>query len=82
MHYLYLYGFKKDGDRRLAATFGSQQQLEAYVRWATLESTGPRAGKFEQGIALAGCRSWEQSPEALTKEDVAAVVHNPTPSML
>src|SRR5262245_11959027 len=34
MHYLY--GCKNDVLRRLAATFGSEQQLLAYVRWATL----------------------------------------------
>jgi hypothetical protein len=80
MHYLY--GFQRDGARKLVATFGSQQQLEAYVRWATLESTGPRAGKFEQGSALASCQSWEHSAQPLTEEDATAVVHNPTPSML
>ena len=46
MHYLY--GSKRNGARRLVATFGSEQQLLAYVRWATLESTGPQRGKFEQ----------------------------------
>ena len=33
--------------------FGSEQQLLAYVRWATLQDLGDRRGKFEQGIALA-----------------------------
>jgi hypothetical protein len=80
MHYLY--GVRKDGARRLAATFGSEQQLQAYVRWATLESSGPKAGKFEQGSALASCLGWEQSAQPLTEEDATAVPHNPTPSML
>lgn len=79
MHYLY--GFKK-GVRRLAATFSSQQQLLAYVRWATLKDLGEQHGKFEQGSALAGCDAWEQSSEPLSEEDAAAVVHNPSPSML
>lgn len=64
------------------ATFGSQPQLHAYVRWATLKDLGNRAGKFEQGSALAGYNSWEESPEPLTDEDETAVVHNPSPSML
>jgi hypothetical protein len=64
------------------ATFGSQKQLEAYVRWATLDSTGSQSGKFEQGSALASYQSWEQSTQPLTDEDPAAVDHNPTPSML
>ena len=42
------------GERRLVATFSSEQQLLAYVRWATLEPTGERSGKFEQGSVLAG----------------------------
>jgi len=80
MHYLY--GSKTSVPRRLVATFGSEQQLRAYVRWATLQETGPRTGKFEQGSALAGYNSWEESAEPLTDEDETSVVHNPTPSML
>lgn len=80
MHYLY--GSKKSGPRRLVATFGSPQQLSAYVRWATLQNLGNRIGKFEQGSALAGYNSWEESAEPLTDDDETAVVHNPSPSML
>jgi len=80
MHYLY--GSKQGVARRLVATFSSEQQLRAYVRWATLQETGPRSGKFEQGSALAGYHSWEESTEPLTDEEKASVVHNPTPSML
>ena len=80
MHYLY--GSKTSAPRRLVATFSSEQQLRAYVRWATLQETGPRAGKFEQGSALAGYNSWEESAEPLAGEDETSVVHNPTPSML
>jgi hypothetical protein len=68
--------------RRLVATFSSEQQLLAYVRWATLQETGERAGKFEQGSVLAGYNRWETSAEPLTAEDATAVAHNPTPSML
>jgi len=80
MHYLY--GSKPGVDRRLVATFSSQQQLLAYVRWATLESHGEQRGKFEQKSALASYQAWESSTEPLTDEDPDAVVHNPTPSML
>ncbi len=78
----YLYGGKRDVPRRLVATFGSEQQLLAYVRWATLESSGPQSGKFEQGSVLAGFSQWEQSSTPLTTEDPGEVPHNPTPSML
>jgi hypothetical protein len=78
----YLYGLKQGGGRRLAATFGSEQQLLAYVRWATLESKGEQRGKFEQKSALASYDAWERSDEPLTDEDASEVVFNPTPSML
>ena len=80
MHYLY--GSKKGVARRLVATFGSEQQLLAYVRWATLQDLGNRRGKFEQGSALAGYEAWEQSTEPLTDEDSRDSLFNPTPSML
>jgi hypothetical protein len=80
MHYLY--GSKAGVERRLVATFSSEQQLLAYVRWATLEQTGERAGKFEQGSVLAGYNRWEPSPVPLTEEDETEAAHNPTPSML
>jgi hypothetical protein len=80
MHYLY--GSKKGVDRRLVATFGSEQQLLAYVHWATLKNLGEHRGKFEQGSALAGYDAWEQSTEPLTVDDDAGVVYNPTPGML
>ncbi len=80
MHYLY--GLKKGVDRRLVATFGSQQQLLAYVRWATLKTLGENRGKFEQGSVLASYDAWEHSTEPLTDDDDAEVAYNPTPSML
>ncbi len=78
----YLYGMKKNGPKRLVATFGSEQQLLAYVRWATLQDFGDRRGKFEQGSALASYDAWEQSTEPLTDEDETASLYNPSPSML
>ena len=80
MHYLY--GSKKSSPPRLVATFDSEQQLLAYVRWATLKSDGDHRGKFEQGSALATSDAWESATEPLTEEDATAVDHNPTPSML
>jgi hypothetical protein len=80
MHYLY--ASKKNVPRKLVATFSSEQQLLAYVRWATLESTGERSGKFEQGSVLASYNRWEESPKPITDDDTSAVEHNPTPSML
>ena len=80
MHYLY--GSKKNAGPRLVATFGSEPQLLAYVRWATLEDLGEQRGKFEQGSALAGYDAWQHSREPLGPDDPSAVLHNPTPSML
>jgi hypothetical protein len=79
MHYLY--GFKTGAPRKLVATFDSQEQLLAYVRWATLsERNGVR--QFEKGSALASCHQFDSSSKPLTEEDASAVDHNPTPSML
>jgi len=80
MHYLY--GSKRNLPRKLVATFSSEQQLLAYVRWATLQDLGDRRGKFEQGSALASYDAWEHSAEPLTDEDPDRVLLNPTPSML
>jgi hypothetical protein len=80
MHYLY--GSKRNVPRRLVATFGSEQQLLAYVGWATLQDQGNQRGKFEQGSALAGYDAWERSAQPLTDEEAGGVVHNPTPTML
>jgi hypothetical protein len=78
----YLYGSKKGIARKLVATFDSEQQLLAYVRWATLQPSGENVGKFEQGSSLASYSSWEQSTGPLTDDDQDNVVHNPSPSML
>ena len=77
----YLYGSKPGVPRKLVATFGSEQQLLAYVRWATLSEDGGRT-KFEQGSSLASYQGWSCSAEPQTEEDASAVDHNPTPSML
>ncbi|MGD9719612.1 MAG: hypothetical protein AB7O59_00155 [Pirellulales bacterium] len=79
MHYLY--GSKPKGEPRLLATFGSEQQLLAYVRWATLSDQG-QARKFEQQSVLAGYENWRHSEQPLTADDPEQVVHNPSPTML
>ena len=78
----YLYGSKRNVDRRLVATFDSEQQMRAYIRWATLKDLGEQRGKFEQGSALASYQGWESADELLTDDDPDEVPHNPSPSML
>ena len=77
----YLYGSKPDVPRKLAATFDSEPQLLAYVRWATLSRQDDRY-KFEQKSALAGYQAFSHSDQAMTADDPDSVPHNPTPSML
>jgi len=77
----YLYGSKRDVPRKLVATFDGEQQLLAYVRWATLSQQND-VYKFEQGSSLAGYQGWSHSAAPLTDDDPEAVEHNPSPSML
>jgi hypothetical protein len=78
----YLYGSKPGVARRLVATFSSEAQLLAYVRWATLAELSDGSTRFEQGTPLASFRDYEYSSTPLTGEDAEQVLHNPTPSML
>lgn len=78
----YLYGSKRGAPWKLVGTFGSEAQLRSYVRWATLQETGPKTGKFEQGSVLAGYNAWEESDQPLTDDDATEVTHNPSPNML
>jgi hypothetical protein len=80
MHYLY--GSKPGVTRRLVATFDSEEQLLAYVNWATLSRKPDGTSKFEQGSALVGFQTWERASKPLNDDDPAEVVHNPSPSML
>lgn len=77
----YLYGSKPAVLQKLVATFDSEQQLLAYVRWATLSEDDGRS-KFEQGSSLASYQGWSYASEPQTDEDASAVDHNPSPSML
>lgn len=79
MHYLY--GSKLGGSPKLVATFDTEEQLRAYVRWATL-SERDGAFQFEKGSSLAGYHRFDFSNEPRTDDDASAVDHNPTPSML
>ena len=77
----YLYGSRPGTPKRLVATFDSEAQLLAYVRWATLsEHDGVR--QFEKGSSLAGYHGYSYASEPLTNDDAATVDHNPSPSML
>lgn len=78
----YLYASKGDGKSKLVATFDSEQQLLAYVGWATLKKNPDGTSKFEQGSALAGYSRWEQLPAARPGDQPEEVVHNPSPTML
>ena len=72
MHYLY--GIKEGRPRRLVATLASEQQLLAYVRWSTLESHGPKLGKFEQGMHLRAAMGGNlPSNRYLTRTQAASV---------
>jgi hypothetical protein len=77
----YLYGSKPAAARKLVATFGSEQQLLAYVRWATL-SEHDGVYKFEQQSALASYHGWSFAKTPQTGDDPTSVDHNPSPSML
>ena len=78
----YLYGSKRNQPWRLVATFDFEEQLRAYVRWATLVDLGQGQGKFEQGSSLAGFDRWQAAADPLNDDDPKAVFHNPSPSML
>jgi hypothetical protein len=80
-HMYYLYGSRPDAPRRLVATFDSEAQLLAYVRWATLSHHGD-VRRFEKGSSLAGSHKFSYSGEPVTDDDPATADHNPSPSML
>jgi len=77
----YLYGSKPGVAKKLVATFGSEQQLLAYVRWATLSEHGG-IHKFEQGSSLASYQGWSYAEQPQTDDDAATVDRNPSPTML
>lgn len=50
MHYLY--GSKLEGQLKLVATFDSEEQLLAYVRWATLKTNPNGGANSSKGVSL------------------------------
>ena len=79
MHYLY--GMRSGSPPRLVATFDTEEQLKAYLRWATV-SRRDEVCQFEKGSALAGYHVAAQSNQPLTNDDPGSIEHNPTPNML
>jgi hypothetical protein len=80
-HMYHLYGSKTGVPKKLVATFDSEPQLLAYVRWAIL-SERDGVYKFEKGSSLASYHGFSYASELLTGDDPEAVDHNPSPSML
>ncbi len=78
----YLYGTRRNGNTELAATFGSEQQLKAYVRYATLKTNNDGTYSFEQKTPLASCVGYSFSSEGSASDHLADVPFNPTPTML
>lgn len=69
---------------KLVATFDTEEQLRAYVQWATLRKHSDGTADFEQGSALAGYSRWSMEPEGTHSEETERedVLHNPSPNML
>ncbi|MES2793810.1 MAG: hypothetical protein V4719_29615 [Planctomycetota bacterium] len=78
----YLYGSKTPGANKLVATFDTEEQLLAYVGWATLRKNPNGSSKFEQGSVIVGFQWWKRSEQPLTDEAPQTVTHNPSSSML
>jgi hypothetical protein len=68
----FLYASRAGTSRKLVATFDSEEQLLAYVGWATLQKNADGTSKFEQGSALSGYRSCEFSSKLVTADDPQA----------
>lgn len=77
-----LYASKPGRDPQVVATFDSEQQLRAYVIWATLRTHQDGTSDFEQGSALAGYRSWSMQETSSGTSIPEDVFHNPSPNML
>lgn len=75
-----LYGLQRGQSRQLVATFGSEQQLLAYVNWATLRRQDDGAFQFEQKTPLTGYTGYEY--DYGEKPVTLELPYNPTPSML
>ena len=77
-----LYGIKGDSPRKLVAMFDSEQQLQAYVSYATLKTEPDGTHKFEQKTPLASYTNYayeRAEPGQAVPEDLPV---NPSPGML
>jgi len=77
-----LYGIKGDGPRKLVAMFDSEQQLQAYVNYATLKTEPDGSHKFEQKTPLASYSNYEYERAAAGQEVPEDLPVNPSPTML
>jgi len=78
----FLYGKRRNGKSELVAKFGSEQQLQAYVQYATLKVDDDGTHRFEQKTPLTGCVGYSYSDEGSEEEQAADVPFNPSPTML
>ena len=69
MHYLY--GSRPEMPRRLVATFDSEQQLTAYVRWATLSEHdgGPQVREGKLARRLPGIQPCQRTSHERRRRD-------------
>jgi len=77
-----LYGLKPGQTQALVATFDSEQQLRAYVQWATLSVLPDGSRSFEQKTPLTGYRGFTYDEQRDLTRDEIDLPHNPSPSML
>ncbi len=80
MHFLY--GKKRNEEVELVAKFSSEQQLLAYVNYATLRTEDDGTMVFEQKTPLTSCVGYFHSTEAAEGDADKDVPLNPSPSML
>ena len=76
-----LYATNREGKRRQVAAFGSEQQLLAYVRWATLRTNADGTRQFEQKTPLTGSVRYDYM-QAAPDSKYVDLSFNPTPGML
>lgn len=78
----FLYGIRRNGKSELVARFGSEQQVLAYVNYATLRSNDDGTHVFEQKTPLTGCIGYSIATEVPDEDQELDVPFNPTPTML
>ncbi|QDS97572.1 hypothetical protein HG15A2_08350 [Adhaeretor mobilis] len=78
----FLYGHRRNGNTELVAKFGSEQQMLAYISYATLRTNEDGTMVFEQKTPLTGCVGYSVACEASEEDQAKDVPFNPTPTML